>query len=130
MANLIQSSTYGVQKQILIAPELAFTIPVQVTNTGVEANGKGKKIIKAGTAVGGATNVLLNRNTALTVTNTSENATQSQGVLLHDVDVTDGETNATMVVAGYIDINKIEESAQPVEAVQTALTKITFMKGV
>lgn len=126
MSNLIKQTNYGVAKDILIAPELMFSIPVQVTNTGVSANDNGKKIIKAGTPIGGNTNVLLNRNTVLAVAN----GATAQGIVLHDVDVTKGQENATMLVAGYVDINKIDTDAQPSADAQTALTKITFMKGV
>ena len=103
-----------------------FTIPVQVTNTGVTADADGKKIIKAGTPIGGSTNVLENRNTVLVVANGST----AQGVILHDVDVTAGQENATMVVAGYVDLNKIAVADQPVADAKEALTKITFMKGI
>lgn len=126
MSNLIKQTNYGVAKDILIAPELMFSIPVQVTNTGVSANDNGRKIIKAGTPVGGDTNVLLNRNTVLAVAN----GATAQGIVLHDVDVTEGQENATMLVAGYVDINKIDTDARPSADAQTALTKITFMKGV
>ena len=126
MSNLVKTTSYGTEKTILIAPELAFTIPVQVTNTGVTADADGKKIIKAGTPIGGSTNVLENRNTVLVVANGST----AQGVILHDVDVTAGQENATMVVAGYVDLNKIAVADQPVADAKEALTKITFMKGI
>lgn len=126
MSNLVKTTSYGTEKTILIAPELAFTIPVQVTNTGITADADGKKIIKAGTPIGGSTNVLENRNTVLVVANGST----AQGVILHDVDVTAGQENATMVVAGYVDLNKIATANQPVADAKAALTKITFMKGI
>jgi hypothetical protein len=126
MSNLVKTTSYGTEKTILIAPELAFTIPVQVTNTGITADADGKKIIKAGTPIGGSTNVLENRNTVLVVANGST----AQGVILHDVDVTAGQENATMVVAGYVDLNKIAVANQPVADAKAALTKITFMKGI
>ena len=126
MSNLVKTTSYGTEKTILIAPELAFTIPVQVTKTGITADADGKKIIKAGTPIGGSTNVLENRNTVLVVANGST----AQGVILHDVDVTAGQENATMVVAGYVDLNKIAVANQPVADAKAALTKITFMKGI
>lgn len=120
----IRKETYGADKNILIAPELAFTIGCIVGNTGVDANEDGKKIIKAGTPVGHATNVLENRQTVLT---TEGNA---QGVVLHDVDVTNGNNNATLVVAGYVDLLKLDaDVVAKVETAKANLTKITFMKG-
>ena len=120
----IMKETYGADKNILIAPELAFTIGCVVGNAGVDANEQGKKIIKAGTPVGNATNVLKNRQTVLT---TEGNA---QGVVLHDIDVTSGNANATLVVAGYVDLLKLDaDVVEKVETAEATLTKITFMKG-
>lgn len=125
--NMVKKTSYTTPKSILIAPELAFAIPVIVGNTGISAGEDGRKIIKAGSAVGGTTSVLTNRQTALQKTTT---ATQAQGVLLHDLDVTDGDANGTMLVFGFVDLNKIDTDAQPASDVQEALTKITFMKSI
>lgn len=122
----IIKETYGADKNILIAPELAFTIGCIVSDTGagVVATDDGRKIIKAGTPVGGATNVLENRQTVLETDGTA------QGVILHDVDVTEGNNNATLVVAGYVDLLKLEDSVLAlVETAKGNLPKITFMKG-
>lgn len=128
--NMVKKTSYDTPKSILIAPELAYSIPVIVGNTGVSAGSDGRKIIKAGTAIGGDTSVLTNRQTVLKVTNDSTNGSKSQGIILHDVDVTDGDANATMLVFGFVDLNKIETTAQPVTEAKTALTKITFMKSI
>lgn len=114
-------------KTILVAPELAFALPVLVTNTGIDADANGRKIIKAGTPIGGSTNVLLNRQTVLVSTNTSGSASQSQGLLLHDVDVTDGTSNGTILISGYVNINRLE--IEVVSQAQTALNRVVFMKG-
>ena len=125
--NMVKKTSYTTPKSILIAPELAYSIPVIVGNTGISAGEDGRKIIKAGSAVGGTTSVLTNRQTALQKTTT---ATEAQGVLLHDLDVTDGDANGTMLVFGFVDLNKIDTDAQPASDVQEALTKITFMKSI
>jgi hypothetical protein len=114
-------------RQILANTELQFSVGVIVANTGVTANADGKKIIPAGTAIGGTTSALASRQTALTVTNTAGTGATSQGLLLHDVDVTAGNANATMLVFGFVDISKIETAAKPVAEVKTALPKITFI---
>lgn len=131
--NSINKTSYGADKNILIAPELAFTTGCQVTNTGVVADSNGRKIIKAGTPVGGTTSALLNRQAVLVVTNNANAGTpaesdgkNSQGVILHDVDVTNGQEEAKLVVFGFVDINKVPTINS---AALTALTKITFMKG-
>lgn len=119
----------GVQKNVLIAPELAFTIGCQVGNTGVSAVG-GKKIIPAGTIVGAEASVLTERATVLTVTNEGTIA-QAQGVLVNDVDVTAGTTTGTLLVSGFVDLDKMPEGAATLAANEgaTGLAKITFVKG-
>lgn len=119
----------GVQRNVLIAPELAFTIGCQVGNTGVSAVG-GKKIIPAGTIVGAETSVLTERATVLTVTNEGTIA-QAQGVLVNDVDVTAGTTTGTLLVSGFVDLDKMPEGAATLatNVGATGLAKITFVKG-
>lgn len=116
----------GVQRNVLIAPELAFTIGCQVGNAGVSAVG-GKKIIPAGTIVGAEASVLTERATVLTVVNEGTIA-QAQGVLVNDVDVTAGTTTGTLLVAGFVDLDKMPETAAELAAT-AELPKITFVKG-
>lgn len=125
VANSVKTNNYANEKQILIAPELAFSIGCLVGNTGVEADANGKKIIKAGTPVGGSTSVLTNRQTVLT-----KGAENAQGVVLHDVDVTDGDGRATLVIAGYVDLYKLDADVVTIvnEAAKT-LNRIVFLNG-
>lgn len=125
VANSVKTKTYSNEKQILIAPELAFTIGCLVGNTGVNADANGRKIIKAGTPVGGSTSVLTNRQTVLT-----KGAENAQGVVLHDVDVTDGDGRATLVVSGYVDLYKVDEDVKTIITSATeTLTRIVFLNG-
>lgn len=123
----MKSTKYGADKNILIAPELAHTVGCIVGNTGVEANSEGRKIIKAGTPVGGTVDVLVDRQTVLTTCNTAENGANAQGLLLHEVDVTEGDENATLIVAGVVDTAKLDVTI--VDAAKNALTKIILQKG-
>lgn len=123
MANLIKTKKYGApEKQILIAEDsYKVTLGAIVAATGAtEVNGR--KILKAGTPVKGD---LKARNTAFTKEGTTPNA-----ILLHDVDVTDGNSNATIVVAGTVDLNKLESDVAELitSTVETALTRIIFIK--
>lgn len=123
----MKSTKYGADKNILIAPELAHTVGCIVGNTGVEADSEGRKIVKAGTPVGGTVDVLIERQTVLTTCNTAENGANAQGLLLHDVDVTEGNANATLIVAGVVDTAKLDVTI--VDAAKNALTKIILQKG-
>ena len=122
----MKSIKVGVQRNVLIAPELAFTIGCQVASTGVSAV-EGKKIIPAGTIVGAEASVLTERATVLKVVNEGTIA-QAQGVLVNDVDVTAGNTTGTLLVAGFVDLDKMPEAAAELAAT-AELPKITFVKG-
>lgn len=125
MANMIVKKSYGApQKQILVADGTAVTFSAQIGNAGVSAV-NGKKIVKAGTPVKGD---LLDRDTAYVVEETAPTA-----VVLHDVDVTDGDANGVIVSVGHIDLLKLDEDVQGkiTEGVVTALKAegIKFIKG-
>lgn len=124
---MVSKETYGVEKHILIANNsYMVTLPARVTNTGISADSDEKKIIKAGTPLYGN---IEKRDTAFTVSG-SEGATPS-AIILHDVDVTAGAENATIVLAGVVDLLKLESSVQTAltAAVKAALPRIIFVEG-
>ena len=127
MAQMIKKENYGAPvKDVVLAPHLAFSIAVQVSNTGVSNNANGRKIIPAGTPLGGTTSALSTRSAVLSVANSSSTGANAQGILWYDVDVTDGNANATLVVSGIID----ESKCPTIDAsVKTALTHIVFING-
>lgn len=121
----ITPQEYVNETDILIAPELAFAIPCVVSNAGVVANSEGKKIIKAGTPLYGTADVFMNRQTVL-----STSGTTAYGVARWDIDVTAGDTNATLLVDGYVDYLKLDSSVQTViDTAKENLTRILFIKG-
>lgn len=123
----IKTTEYSNETDILIAPELAFAIPVIVTNASVTADSEGRKIIKAGTPLYASTDIFMNRQTKMTTVSTSNTA---YGVARWDIDVTDGDTNATLLVAGYVDYLKLDSTVQTaVDTAKTSLTRILFLKG-
>lgn len=123
MANRVQITKYGNRKEILKFNEFVSTV-VTVSDVGIEVV-NGKKVVRAGTIVGGITKpVLLNPGEHVEDKNTAGKATGAEGVLLYDVDVTNGPREASMVIWGFIDLNKVP--AAPVAEV--ALPQITFMK--
>ena len=133
---MVKTESFGNETDILVAPELAFAFPCIVENTGVDANAEGRKIIKAGTPLCEKEDILFNRSTGLRVT---ADATYNKvaGIARWDIDVTDGNTNATVLYAGYVDYLKLDSAVQT--AVTTALTaggyeptksfRIVFIKG-
>lgn len=126
MANMVEKKVYATPvKDVLLNKHNAHEIGVQVSNTGV-ATTNGRKIIPAGTPLGGATSDLEDRAAVLSVTNSSSTGSTSQGILRYDVDVTNGNANATLIVMGVVDSSKCP-TIDP--SVKTALTHIVFQNG-
>jgi len=113
------TTTYGNRKEILKFPDHYVNMPVTVDDTGVTANADGKKIVPAGTIMGGG--VLTDPSKLVTKTN----AAGAEGVLFDDVDVTYGPASASLTIHGFIDLAKLPEA--PVAAAVTALKQITFI---
>ena len=117
----IKSRTAGAPVQILFNVHNQMSVSIIVDKTaGVEENGR--TIVKAGTPLGGD---LANRKTAFT----SDGDTV--GVLLHDVDVTDGPNNGTLLIWGFVNLDRIDATtaAKITDAVKTALKgAIWFLK--
>ena len=115
------SITHGTNRKTILVDEFNSTaLSCVVANTGVEADSNGRKIIKAGTPVTGD---LTERNTPFTVDKTGTNPV---GVILHDVDVTDGNANSQVVIFGFIDISKLDDEV--VGIITTAAPKLTMIK--
>ena len=103
------------------------SIGVMVNDAGIPTV-DGKKIIKAGTPVGGSNSTFENEAAILTSTNTPALANQTQGILLHDVDVSYGVENATLLFEGTVNEARFEDDVVVIGAVKTALDgKITFL---
>jgi hypothetical protein len=120
----IMKETYGNKNQILFAVEHQVSMGIVVDTTcGVAENGR--KIAKAGTPVTGN---LDERTTAFTPAVTSE-ASNAVGILLHDVDVTDDDNNGTVLLFGFVNTNRIDETtkAKITAEVKAALPMIKFV---
>ncbi|MDU6113816.1 MAG: hypothetical protein E6649_05335 [Paeniclostridium sordellii] len=79
--------------------------PIVLTQSNATASGT-KKIVKAGTIL-------------------PANDATAKGVVLYDVDVTNGDETGALVIHGFIDKSKLP--AQPESAAITALSQITFI---
>lgn len=132
MANRIKAQTYVNVNQILFNTDPQVSVGILVSNTGITAGADGKKIVKAGTPMTGS---LEARGTAFTKasTTTGEGVSTSNavGVLLHDVDVTAGAENGTLLIFGFVDLNKVDTTtAALIDAATKAALKggVTFLK--
>ncbi len=96
-------------KDILYTLDDYSAITVNVASEGIEAGDDGRKIVPAGTVIGG---VLEDMSEAAVPAEggSGEGAVAAEGILLHDVDVTSGNALGTMVVRGIIDGKKLPEA--------------------
>ena len=120
MANLVKhSGSYSTPKNILIGQESYYiALPIVVS-------GSANATLKAGSALTGD---ITARNTAVSVTTTNN----VKGILLHDVVLdADGKGNGTLVLAGCIDMLKLDSAIQSAltSTIQAALPRIIFVKG-
>lgn len=126
MANKVVKTVLGApEKHILIANNsYMVTLGAQVTNTGVDADSDGRKILRAGTPLAGD---ITKRDTAFTKTNGST----AVAILMHDVDVTEGAENATIILAGCVDLLKLDTATKALVTsdVVSALPRIIFVEG-
>lgn len=121
----VAKSTYGATKQILANVELQSSVGCIVPQSIGVAVGS-KKIAKAGTPIKVD---LMNINTAVTK---ADGTTAMNAVLLHDVDVTNGNANGTALIFGFVNVNRVDSDVAT--AITTAAAAegrsalITFMK--
>ena len=128
MANRIKTQTYVNVNQILFNTDPQVSVGVLVSNSGIDAGSDGRKVVKAGTPLTGS---LEARGTAFTKASTTEGVSNAVGILLHDVDVTAGAENGTLLIFGFVDLNKVDTTtaALVTSAVKTALKGgVTFLK--
>lgn len=114
MANKITSKTAGNRNQILfdVMNRKAVSIIVDAS-VGIEDESTGRKIAKAGTPLAGD---LKDRTEPFGSTGTV------QGVLLYDVDVTAGNDNGSLLIWGFVNLDRLDEDvATSVKAQQEAL---------
>lgn len=117
----IKTETLGSGNQILFAVEHQVSIGAVVAQAVGVAEGN-KKIAKAGTPVTGN---LEARETAFT----SATADNVVGILLHDVDVTSGDNNGSVLLFGFVNTNRIDDTtkAKVTDEIKKALPMIKFV---
>lgn len=127
----IKKETYGSTNQILFNVEPQVSVGIVVDDSvQATANSLGKKVVKAGTPLAGDLTNRLTPFTAAKAGSASE-ASDAVGVLLHDVDVTTGDANGTLLIFGFVNLDRIDETIQGklTSYVKTALAgRVTFLK--
>ena len=116
-----KTTTYSSDKTILKFSDHYVNLAVTVSDTGIQPNAEGKKMVPAGTILGGG---FLVDDTKQAVPSTESVA--AEGILFYDVDVTDGPASGAALIHGFVDLSKLP--AQPTVEQVTTLTQITFLK--
>ena len=123
----VRKETYGNTNQILFAVEHQVSTGVVVSKALGVAEGT-KKVVKAGTPLTGNLDA---RTTAFTeaAAGSSTEASNAVGVLLHDVDVTTGDANGTLLLFGFVNTNRIDATtkAKLTDTVKAAMPMIKFV---
>lgn len=100
----IKKETFTNAVQILFNVQNQMSVGV-IVDDAYSVTRDGRKIVPAGTPLSGD---LTARNTAFVkAVDTTNPAT---GILLHDVDVTDGDANGTLLIWGFVDLNKVDST--------------------
>lgn len=117
----VTTKEYSTRKTILVDEKNSTALSCMISDSGVTAGKDGKKIVKAGTPVSGD---LTERDTPFTVTTSNP-----VGIILHDVEVTNGTANSQVVIFGTIDISKLEEDVvSKVTPLKDSFKMIQFVK--
>lgn len=121
----IKKQSYGSVTQILCNPDMQYSIGCVVAQAlGVTVGSK--KIVKAGTPLAGT----LNSTTPYIAPTGAGAANTAVGVLLHDVDVTAGNANGTLLVFGFVNLNRLETDTKALvtaDVITKLNAKVTFL---
>ena len=123
----VRKETYGNTNQILFAVEHQVSMGVVVSKALGVAEGS-KKVVKAGTPLTGNLDARTTAFTAATAGSSTE-ASNAVGVLLHDVDVTTGDANGTLLLFGFVNTNRVDATtkAKLTDTVKKAMPMIKFV---
>lgn len=123
----VRKETYGNTNQILFAVEHQVSMGVVVSKALGVAEGT-KKVVKAGTPLTGNLDARTTAFTAATAGSSTE-ASDAVGVLLHDVDVTTGDANGTLLLFGFVNTNRIDATTKEklTDTVKKSMPMIKFV---
>lgn len=128
----IKSTTGAAPTQILADVDNQFSVGCIVPATmQATANDGTRKVVKAGTPIKIDLSNLQTPAAAPTTdpaTASGTTASDMNAVLLHDVDVTDGNANGTALVFGFVNLNRVDTTtAAKLKAGTFGL--VTFLKA-
>lgn len=126
----ITKVTGAASVQILFNVQNQMSVSI-VVDDAYSVTRDGKKIVPAGTPLSGD---LTARDTAFVqakdATAAGNDGKAATGVLLHDVDVTNGDNNGTLLIWGFVDLNKLDTTTAALITAtrKSEMKNITFLK--
>lgn len=128
--------TAGTNNQIVarVAEQKALSVRVSAAapDTATETDESGRKWVLAGTPITGDVQEI-ERVTPFEVATVADDASNATGVLIHDVDITDGDANGGMITDTYVNIMHMDEKIQTnfyaTKEHIDALPDITFIRN-
>ncbi|MGG1597621.1 hypothetical protein [Paenibacillus naphthalenovorans] len=124
MSKFVQTD-YGNAKQILKFSDHYVNLGITVDDIGVTPNADGKKIVPAGTIMGGGVLTDPTKKAVKATTSGTPAVSNAEGVLFYDVDVTYGPASGALLIHGFVEIGKLP-TPPTVEEI-AALRQITFI---
>lgn len=120
-----ESATAGTQILFNVDHQVSVGIKLAKTSDAAQTIG-GRKIVKAGTPLNGD---LKARTTAFK--KAADSTAPAVGVLLHDVDVTDSDNNGTLLIHGFVNLDRVDSTTAalitPTRETELA-GRVTFLK--
>lgn len=101
----IKKETLAAPQQILFNVQNQMSVPILVDKTMASVTVDGRKVVKAGTPLSGD---LTARNTAFKAA--VDTTAPAVGVLLHDVDITDNNASGTLLIWGFVNLDRLDSA--------------------
>lgn len=101
----IKKETLAAPQQILFNVQNQMSVPILVDKTMASVTVDGRKVVKAGTPLSGD---LTARGTAFKAA--VDSTAPAVGVLLHDVDITDNNANGTLLIWGFVNLDRLDSA--------------------
>lgn len=101
----IKKETLAAPQQILFNVQNQMSVPILVDKTMASVTVDGRKVVKAGTPLSGD---LTARGTAFKAA--ADTTAPAVGVLLHDVDITDNNANGTLLIWGFVNLDRLDSA--------------------
>jgi len=119
-----KQTSYTNKKEFLKFPDHYVNLAITVSDVGVAANAEGKKIVPAGTILGGG--VLEDDTIDAVKATTTNGVSNAEGLLFNDTDVTYGPAPGALLIHGFVDLGKLP--TEPTDEEKAALKQVTFIK--